>query len=353
MFGYAGSSVPRSVDNPKNRFESSEVVFDDGQAPLAKLHVHEERVGTILSENKSPDLPFRYSINPYRGCQHACAYCYARPSHQYWGFGAGTDFEREIIVKVNAVEKLREAFERRSWRGEAITFSGNTDCYQPLEGRYELTRRLLSLCLEYRNPAGVITKSALVTRDEAVLSELARVTSVSVFLSIPFASEEMARAIEPAAAPIHRRFEALATLSEQGIETGVMVAPIIAGLNDGQVGEVLRRAKDAGARSAGRIALRLPSEVLPVFQGRVREALPLRADKIDSAILQIRGGKMNDSNFGSRMRGQGPRWKAVDDLFELQAQKVGLQIRPAADPPPPAQTFRRPSDQLELNLGDL
>jgi DNA repair photolyase len=335
----------RQIDNPKNRFVPAEIAWDEGEAPLALLHVHEEHAKSIVSENDSPDLPFRYSINPYRGCQHACAYCYARPSHQYWGFGAGTDFEREIIVKVNAPELLREAFARPSWRGESLTFSGNTDCYQPLEGRYRLTRALLGICLEHRNPVAMVTKGALVLRDLDVLRELATRARLRVYVSIAFANDDSARAIEPGAPAIHRRFETLAALSEAGIETGVAVAPIIPGLNDRDVAEILARAQQAGARHAFHTALRLPSEVKPVFLARLREALPNAADRVEHAILEMRGGQLNDSRFGARMRGQGARWQIVDELFALQVKRLGLDTERLPDPP---TTFERPSNQLKL-----
>jgi len=342
----------RTTNNPQNRFASHEVHWDDGEAPLATLHVHEERAKSIVSENKSPDLAFRFSVNPYRGCQHACAYCYARPSHSYWGFGAGTDFDREIIVKVNAPELLRATFKKPSWTGERITFSGNTDCYQPLEGRYRLTRQLLEICAEHKNPVGIITKSALVARDIDVLQQLAREASVFVFVSIPFADDKKGRAIEPGAAAIHRRFETLQALSEAGIETGVAVAPIIAGLNDRDIASILTRAYAAGARRTFRVALRLPREVLPVFTDRLREAFPDAADKEISSIQQTRGGVMNVSEFGSRMRGHGARWELIDNLFDLQAKKLGF-ITSREDvygpkEPDRTTTFERPRRQLPL-----
>jgi DNA repair photolyase len=340
----------RSVDNPKNRFEPAEIEWEDGEAPLALLHVHEERCKTILSENDSPDLGFRFSINPYRGCQHACAYCYARPSHQYWGFGAGTDFEREIIVKINAPELLREAFARKSWKGESITFSGNTDCYQPLEGRYQLTRRLLSICLEHRNPVAIITKSALIRRDLDVLTALAREARLTVFMSIAFADDETARSIEPGAPAIHRRFEALRALSDAGIETGIAMAPIIPGLNDRDIGKVLQRARDAGARHAFRTLLRLPAEVKPVFLTRLREARPQAADKIEHAIRDTRGGELYDNRFGARMHGEGARWQAVEELFDLQCKRLGLNADRDGESTTAEQpsTFERPGAQLKL-----
>jgi DNA repair photolyase len=314
----------RSVDNPKNRFEASEIAWEDGEAPLANLHIHEERAKSILSENRSPDLPFRYSINPYRGCQHACAYCYARPSHQYWGFGAGTDFEREIIVKVNAPELLQQALSRSSWGGHSITFSGNTDCYQPLEGRYGLTRDLLAICLAHQNPVSIITKSTLITRDLALLRELASRTALRVFVSIPFADDAMGRAIEPGAPLAHRRFETLRALSDAGIQTGVALAPIIPGLNDAQIGEVLRRAKAAGASHAFHTLLRLPAEVKPVFMARLQEAFPAAAQKVEHSLLDARGGRLYDPRFGARMRGQGPRWDVIDQLFAIEVKRLGF-----------------------------
>lgn len=342
----------RPTHNPRNRFLSNEVVWDDGEAPLATLHVHEERAKSVLSENKSPDLSFRFSINPYRGCQHACAYCYARPSHMYWGYGAGTDFDREIIVKVNAPELLREAFQKKSWQGERITFSGNTDCYQPLEGRYKLTRQLLEICAEHKNPVGIITKSALIQRDIDVLQQIARDASAFVFVSIPFAEDHKGRLIEPGAAPIHRRFETLRALSEGGIETGVAVAPIIAGLNDKDVATILERAYAAGARRTFKTALRLSGEVLPVFTERLREAFPDAADKVISTIKQTRDGAMNNSQFGQRMTGQGPRWALIDNLFDLQAKKLGF-VSSREDvfgpkEPDRGSTFERPRRQLAL-----
>lgn len=335
----------RTIENPKNRFVPTEVQWDDGQAPPASLHLHEEQAKSILSENSSPDIPFRFSVNPYRGCQHACAYCYARPSHQYWGFGAGTDFERELVVKVNAPTLLQQAFARKSWRGDTIAFSGNTDCYQPIEGRYGLTRALLTICLEHKNPVGIITKSALVVRDIDLLQELTRQARVVVFISIPFADDATARAIEPGAPAIHRRFETLRALSEAGIETGVGVAPVIPGLSDSHVAQVLRRAKDAGARHAFHTALRLPSEVKPVFLARLHEALPQSARKVEHAIRELRDGELNDSRFGERMRGQGARWEMTDKLFTLETQRLGLHTERM---PEQATTFNRATKQLKL-----
>lgn len=340
------SAVPRPVANPPNPWASTHVEYL-GEPPPAALEVYEEQARTIIASNDSPDVPFGKSANPYRGCFHGCAYCYARPTHQYLGFGAGTDFERRIVVKTNAVELLREAFMHPRWQGEALALSGVTDCYQPLEASYRLTRGMLEVCHEFRNPVGIVTKGALVERDIDVLVALRAVTTVRVYLSIPFADEAMGRAIEPYAASISRRFAVLRALSDAGIVTGVSVSPVIPGLSDDQIPEILERAREAGAERAFMVMLRLPAEVRPVFLERLQEAAPLRAGKVISAIEQSRGGKLYDPRFGARMRGQGPRWAAIEALFHAHHRRLGfsddrsqLQAQPT--------TFRRPTAQQEL-----
>lgn len=339
----------RPVDNPPNPFESATLAWD-GPPPPAQLQVFEERCRTAISENDSPDVGFRFGVNPYRGCFHACAYCYARPSHQYWGFGAGTDFDRKIVVKTNVAEQLREELASRRWRGDPIVLSGNTDCYQPLEASYELTRACLRACLEARNPVGIITKSKLVRRDVDLLGELARVAKAHVTLSIPFADDAMARAIEPFASPPTKRFETLRVLAEAGVSCGISLGPVIPGLNDDQMPEILERAREAGATSAFLILLRLPREVRPVFEARLRDAFPLRADKVRHALLEMREGRMNDPRFGSRMRGAGPRWQLIEALFRATTRRLGITIRESsmdgvlAGP----STYERPRRQLAL-----
>lgn len=349
MKRYIRSVRPLPLSNPPNPWSKATVEWL-GEPPNAPLIVYEERAKTIVNEIDSPDVGMSASVNPYRGCQHACAYCYARPSHQYWGFGAGTDFDRNIVVKVNAAELLRETFDKRSWKGESITFSGNTDCYQPLEASYRLTRACLEVCLEYRNPAHVITKSALVRRDVELLAELSRKARAGVTISIPFADDAMGRAIEPLASACSNRFETIRLLASAGVRTSVNVAPIIPGLNDTQIVEVLERAKEAGAERAAMILLRLPKEVLPVFTERLDEAFPERAGKVKRAIQDMRGGKMNTAEFGARMEGKGPRWDAITRLFELTARRVGLSAwEPGTDDTrEEASTFRRPSAQRSL-----
>ncbi|MEI6235656.1 MAG: PA0069 family radical SAM protein [Planctomycetota bacterium] len=323
----------------------------DTPPPPADLEIYEEAVKTIVSENDSPDLGFRFSVNPYRGCFHACAYCYARPTHQYWDFGAGTDFERKIVVKVNAAEKLRETFLKKSWAGERIIFSGNTDCYQPLEVSYELTRGCLEVCKEFRNPVGLITKSALIRRDAHLIGEIARTAQAFVHLSIPFSDAVMARKIEPNAPSPAARFAAIRELADAGIPVGVAVAPIIPGLNDSQIAEVLERAKEAGATFAFRVMLRLPTEVKDVFLERLKVEYPDRYQKVVNAVLEMRGGKMYDSRFGERGKGSGERWEAIQWLFDVTCKKLGLNVRQEMTHPEPPKTFERPvqkGGQMEM-----
>jgi DNA repair photolyase len=337
----------RRTDNPQNRFEAQSVEWLE-EPPYALLEVHEERSKSIVSANDSPDIPFRYSVNPYRGCYHGCWYCYARPSHQYWGFGAGTDFERKIIVKTNAAELLRARFDEDAWSGDPITFSGNTDCYQPLEAAWRLTRACLSVCAEYQNPVAIITKSALIQRDLDVLRALNERARLRVYVSIPFADDAKARLVEPGASAPSKRLAALASLSAAGIETGIAVAPIIVGLNDPDIPELLSRARDAGAKHAFKTAIRLPAEVLPVFESRLAQTFPDAAGKVMSAIVQIRRGKKNESRFGDRMHGCGPRWQVVEDLFALHCQRLGFNDDERESFYDLPTTFRRPRGQLSL-----
>jgi DNA repair photolyase len=313
----------RPVANPPNPFASHDVEYLDGFVPDARLEVYEDHSRTILSKNDSPDVGFTWSVNPYRGCFHACAYCYARPSHEYLSLGAGTDFDRKIVVKPRAPELLREAFDRSAWRGETVVFSGVTDCYQPLEASYRLTRGCLEVCAEYKNPAGIITKSALIERDVDVLRALADVARLHVTISVPFWDVAKARAIEPYVPTPERRVRTIEKLAKAGIEVGVNVAPIIPGLNDEEIGDVLRAARDAGATHAGRVLLRLPGAVKDVFEERLRASLPLRAERVLRRVRETRGGKMYDARFGTRGTGEGHYADAIHALFEGTAKKLG------------------------------
>jgi DNA repair photolyase len=328
----------RMVANPPNPFESRHRDLLD-PPPQVRLTVYEDATREILSRNESPDLPFRWSLNPYRGCFHACAYCYARPSHEYWGFGAGTDFESKIIIKHDAPALLRQMFDRSTWKGELIVFSGNTDCYQPLEASLGLTRACLDVCADYRNPVAVITKGVLILRDLDVLQRLHKEASVGVYFSIPFADDRVARKVEPQAPSSSRRFEALRTVAESGIPVGISVSPIIPGLNDEDIPDLLARARKAGAVEAMSTLLRLPGNVGAVFLDRMAEAFPDRIGKITHRIREVRGGKLNDSEFFSRHHGTGMYWEMVERLFEVAKRKVGF---PDLEEKPIPMTFRRP-----------
>jgi DNA repair photolyase len=329
----------RRVMNPPNPFESQHRDLLE-PAPHVQLQMFEDATRDILSRNESPDLPFRWSLNPYRGCFHACAYCYARPTHEYWGFGAGTDFESKIIVKREAATLLRRTFEKPSWKGELILFSGNTDCYQPLEASLELTRACLEVCAEYRNPVGIITKGALVLRDLDLLRRLHQEASVHVYFSIPFSDDEVARKVEPHAPSSRKRFEAMAILANAGISTGISLSPIIPGLNDEDVPDLLARAKQAGAVEAMATLLRLSGPVEPVFMERMAAAFPDRITKITNRIRDVRGGAISEGAFFERHCGTGPYWAMIEQLFEVSRRKVGLSV--LRDETVPA-TFRRPA----------
>lgn len=335
----------RAVSNPPNPFESEyrEILEP---ARTATVTVYEDETRDILSRNDSPDLPFRWSVNPYRGCFHACAYCYARPSHEYWGFGAGTDFDSKIIVKDDAPRMLRHAFDRPSWNGDLIVFSGNTDCYQPLEATYGLTRACLSVCAEYRNPVGVITKGALVLRDIDLLKQLSHEAWVRVYMSIPFDSDEVARKVEPHAPSITKRFQTIQALADAGIATGISIAPVIPGLNEGDLPELLARAHRAGARSATYSLLRLSGSGESVFLDRMREAFPERIGKIVNRLREVRGGVLTETRFFKRQTGEGPYSELVEQLFTLAKRRTGF---PEEDIRSVPQTFRRPgSEQIAL-----
>ena len=313
----------KRVENPPNPYESAYREYLE-EPPPVRVEVFEETAHSIIAANDSPDIPFTYSVNPYRGCQHGCAYCYARPYHEYLGMGAGTDFESKLVVKVNAADLLDRELSRSKYRGQELNFSGITDCYQPLEAVYGLTRRCLEICLKHGNAAAIVTKGFLVARDVDVLSALHAGPGAWVFVSIPFHDPEMARAIEPGAPPPSRRFEALRRLSAAGIPTGVMVAPIIPGLNDSQVPHILEAAAEAGASSASYTAVRLPGSVEPVFLNRLEAALPLRYVRVKERIRDMRDGELNDSRFFARMTGTGRYWDSVRQLFDIHRQRLGL-----------------------------
>jgi len=328
----------QTVTNPPNPYESRHREWLEPPPPV-HIQVFEDHPREILSRNESPDLPFRWSVNPYRGCFHACAYCYARPSHEYWGFGAGTDFDSKLIVKPEAPDLLRQAFLRPRWQGELIVFSGNTDCYQPLEAAYGLTRACLEVCAEFQNPVGVITKSALIQRDLDLLRRLHDEAWLRVYVSIPFVDAEIARKIEPHVPSPAKRFSTVEALVKAGIPTGVSLAPVIPGLNDQDIPMLLAQARAAGADEAFYTLLRLPGNLEPVFLERMAAAFPDRIEKIRHRIMDVRDGKLSDSRFHHRQEGSGTYWTMIENLFTVSARKAGFP-EPCDRPIP--QTFRRP-----------
>ncbi|CAN5743236.1 MAG: radical SAM protein [Pyrinomonadaceae bacterium] len=334
------------VENPPNPWLTHSVEWL-GEPPEAKLEVFEEtETRGIITHNDSPDVGFDYTVNCYRGCIHGCTYCFSRPTHEYLGYGAGTDFDRKIVVKVKAPELLRKELMRPSWKGDEIVFSFTSDPYIPLESHYKLTRRCLEICAEFRNPVGVITKSALIRRDIDVLQELTREASLGVFFTIPFTDRDSARAVEPFAPLPDARFHAMAALAAAGIKVGIGIAPVIPGLSS-DIPVLLKRAKEAGATHAFINMLRLPGSVAPYFEERLREKLPTKAERILNRIREARGGKMNSSVFGERMRGKGQYWEATERLFRIHCERLGFNEKHERVSGS-RTTFRRPSAQADL-----
>ena len=334
------------VANPPNPWLTHSVEWL-GEPPETKLEVFEETdTRTIISHNDSPDVSFDYSLNCYRGCIHGCTYCFSRPTHEYLGYGAGTDFDRKIVVKVNAPTLLRKELMKPSWKGDEIVFSFTSDPYIPLEAHYRLTRQCLEVCAEFRNPVGVITKSALIRRDIDVLQQLSRDARLGVFFTIPFTDRESARAVEPYAPLPEARFHAMRDLAAAGIKVGIGIAPVIPGLTT-DIPELLKRAKDAGATHAFINMLRLPGSVAPYFQERLHERLPTKANRILNRIREAREGKMNSSVFGERMRGKGQYWEATERLFKIHCERLGFNKK-IARATESATTFVRPTSQQSL-----
>ena len=323
-----------SNSDPPNRFEKTqrEVDYDHWEWDQEFLKgLNDRRVEylsdsskSIVSENNSPDIPFRYSINPYRGCLHGCSYCYARNSHEYLGFNAGLDFETKIVVKHNAPQLFREFLSNPKWEPTEVVFSGVTDCYQPCERQFRLTRQCLEVALECRLPVGIVTKNALVVRDIDLLEQMAKLRLVHVGVSITTLDAELARVMEPKTSIPTARLRAIQMLSEAGVPTRVMVAPIIPGLNDSEIPAILEAAKNAGVLGAAYILLRLPLTVEPVFHEWLGRTQPLKLEKIERQIRETRDGKLYSAEFGQRMAGTGQIAEQVRNLFKVFVHKYGL-----------------------------
>ncbi|MAY81267.1 MAG: radical SAM protein [Deltaproteobacteria bacterium] len=333
------------VDNPPSRFQTTHIEWED--APKSTLQVYADDSKSILSANNSPDVPFQYSVNPYRGCFHACTYCYARPSHEYLGFGSGTDFERRILVKHEAARLLERAFLRPSWKGDVVCFSGNTDCYQPIEHNLGITRQCLEVCLRYRNPVGIITKSTVILRDIDLLAKLHKQAHCRVIVSIPFLDAKIARAIEPSAPPPQRRIAVVKALADAGIPVGISLGPMIPGLNDRDIPMILKACHEAGARSAWIIPIRLVGPVANIFESRLREKLPEHADRVMQSIRRMRGHDLGGGGVGTRMQGKGEAWASTVQLFELWRSRLGMVGLPDVPVPSP---FRVPGHGEQTKL---
>jgi DNA repair photolyase len=333
--------------NIPNRFERLAYVplpIDlppDDELPPAQTTFFRDTSRTILAKNDSPDLPFTYSINPYRGCEHGCIYCYARPSHEYLGFSAGLDFETKIMVKPDAPRLLEQAFRKRNWKPQIVVFSGNTDCYQPMERQLGLTRQCLEVFLRFRNPAALVTKNALVLRDSDVLREMAALNLVHVMISITSLKPELLRVMEPRASTPARRLDALENLARAGIPVGVNVAPIIPGLTDEELPAILKAAADRGATTAGYILVRLPGAVQPLFLDWLHRHFPDRAQKVVNRLRDTRDGRLTDARFGSRIFGQGEIARTIQSLFDLHVSRYHLEPRWCGLT---SDRFRTPSD---------
>ena len=314
--------------NPANRFEKIHLEPDDEAEPIEgaerrlATQFFKDATASAITYNDSPDVGFEASVNPYRGCEHGCIYCYARPTHEYLGFSAGLDFESRILVKEKAPELLRAELSSPKWKPRVVAMSGVTDCYQPVERRLQLTRRCLEVLAEFRNPVCLITKNHLVTRDIDLLSELARFQAVSVNVSVTTLDASLTPKLEPRASLPAHRLAAIRALGEAKV--GVLVAPVIPGLTDHEMPAILAAAANAGARFAGYVPLRLPYGLAALFEQWLAVHFPERKEKILNRIRAIRGGKLNDPNFGSRMVGQGIFAEQISSLFEVACRRAKI-----------------------------
>jgi DNA repair photolyase len=324
------SSPPNrgASNNPPNRFEPLALERDpdwfDPEEPPPATRFYRDLSSSILSTNDSPDLGFSVSMNPYRGCEHGCIYCYARPTHEYLGFSAGLDFESRILIKEDAPALLRQALASPRWQPQVIALSGVTDCYQPIERKLRLTRQCLEVLAAFRNPVSIVTKNELVTRDLDLLQELARHQAVAVSISLPTLVTDLRRVLEPRTSPPEARLSAIRKLSQAGVPVGVLVAPVIPALTDHEIPSILKAAAAAGAQYAACQILRLPGAVAPLFEQWLERHAPEKKAKILGRIRALRGGKLNDPRFGERMRGQGIFADQIRQLFDASSRRLGL-----------------------------
>ena len=335
-----------ALSNPSGRFEAlREEAFDDGwdarDPPPERVptEVIIDRTKTIIARNDSPDIPFDRSINPYRGCEHGCIYCFARPSHAYLGYSPGLDFETKIVVKPQAADLLRRELGKPSYAVGPLALGSNTDPYQPVEREFEITRQILEVLLEARHPAGIVTKSALILRDLDIIADMAGEGLAQVMISVTTLRRDLARAMEPRAAAPARRLSTMAALREAGVPVGVLASPMIPGLNDAELEAILESASNAGASSAGFILIRLPHELKELFSEWLETHVPTRAAHVESLIRDTRSGQLYEAQFGQRMRGQGPYAELLASRFQVASRRLGLDRK---HPPFRLDRFRPP-----------
>ena len=322
--------------SPANRFEKISFERDesatfyggsDEEYPVAKTEFFKDSSKSIISYNDSPDIGFETSLNPYRGCEHGCVYCYARPTHEYFGLSSGVDFESKIFVKTEAAQLLKKELAHPKWKPQVIVMSGVTDCYQPFEKKFEITRRCLEVLLEFRNPVGIITKNKLVTRDIDIFKQMAQYDGVCVTVSVTSLDPKIARAMEPRASTPENRLAAIEALAGAGVPVTVNVAPIVPGLTDHEIPSIIKKCAQLGVRGAGYTVLRLPYAVKDLFEAWLKEYFPDRKNKVLNRIRELRGGSLYDSGFGQRMRGQGLFADHIRDMFDMSVKRAGLSGR--------------------------
>ncbi len=325
--------------NPHNRFLKHERLEEDaylnylaaeGEEKAERTSYTEVFPKTIVNRVTSPDVGMDWSLNPYQGCEHGCTYCYARNTHEFWGFSSGIDFERKVLIKKNAPELLAQTLEKKSWIAAPIVLSGNTDCYQPAERKFQITRQLLQTFWRFRHPVGVITKNAMIQRDLDIVKQLHSENLIQVVLSITTLDEDLRRKMEPRTASTHQRLKTVEALAKIGVPVSVMMAPIVPGLNSHEIFQVLRAAKNAGARTANYTAVRLNGQIGEIFTDWLQHTFPDRAEKVLNHISGMHGGSLRDSQFGRRMRGEGQMARQISDTFRLARKKFFGEPQPIA-----------------------
>ncbi len=336
-------------DNPQNRFEDTylEIDEDEGYVPAPTTQLIPDDSDTILSKNNSPDVPFTYSINPYRGCEHGCIYCYARPTHEYLGFSSGRDFESKILVKRKAPQLIRKTLSKDSWEPETISISGVSDPYQPAERNEQLTRECLRVLTDFRNPFAIVTKNKLVTRDLDILTEMAGFNGVKVIISLTTLDARLTSIMEPRTSRPDARLRAIEKLADAGIPVGVLTAPVIPGLTDHELPHLLQSARNAGAQFAGYVLLRLPHSVKTLFDDWIKEHFPNRRDKILNRVRETRDGELNETEFSDRMRGTGEFADQINQIFHKYRKIYGYDDE---GPPLSIAHFNREATTGQMKL---